>query len=264
MRSITSFPIHLQFFDTSDPLQQSQIALLPLAVQTSKHKKAKMRLPGTFNFAGNGLPTANFLNQYQALKDKQRAQQGADDSKTDKPTAQTSEKKDADKAKAAAATGAKPEDGGEFTKAQDEALIELKIKETSWKAIATELGKEVNQVKERFKAIKPDDFDKKLMEAKNAKKSGGGGNKDNKTEEPKQGTAGGNDGGGNNGGGKQDKKAKWEAEKEAKAKAKAQEQKGGEGGEGGNWWEQPDEHWSKDNVSILFVLCLPANFVSIS
>jgi hypothetical protein len=217
-----------------------------------------MRLPGTINIVNNDLPTAQFLAHYRILKLKQRAakkealtnkfKNGAlvgkatTGSKNNNNNNNNNTGKDSGKAKDGRDDNdAKADDG--FNEVQDAKLIELKVKDTSWKAIATELGKEASQVKQRFNLIKPTDFDRRHNEALAAKKeerqqqqSGeagdGGGNKN----EQSHGGAG-ND----NGGGKKVKKNK--------GKGAAWRDEEADDEDGDDWWEQPDRNWSKEEVS---------------
>jgi hypothetical protein len=212
-----------------------------------------MRLPGTFNIINNDLPTAQFLLNYQALKQRQQARKGATNNSTAKASdAQTKLSKG--DIKVVTDTKVSGNDNNDdatgraaFTLAQDLALIELKLKDTQWKAIATELGKGVHQVKERFKRIKPDDFDKRHQELKSATKAekpqqGGepadGANKDSQNNEQNQQQQGGS---------KKGKKNKGKAQVRTPEEGEAE---GGEGGEGGEWWEQIDGNWSKNDVSV--------------
>jgi hypothetical protein len=160
-----------------------------------------MRLPGTINIVNNDLPTAQFLAQYRILKQKQWAakeegltndfKNGALGGKaltgSKNNNNSNNNGKDFGKVKDDRDDNGAKADGG-FNEVQDAKLIELKVKDTSWKAIATELGKEVSQVKQRFNLIKPTDFDQRHNEALAAKNEerqqqqsgaagGGGGNK---------------------------------------------------------------------------------------
>lgn len=57
----------------------------------------------------------------------------------------------------AAQKDTKASDGGGFTDVQDRQLIKLKIEEKKpWKEIATELGKDIGEVKERWQKVRPD------------------------------------------------------------------------------------------------------------
>ena len=137
-----------------------------------------MRLPGTYNLINNDLPSREFLEKYARFKQRQRLlKEGAltDDAKAGgKRTNNGGAKKDAGNKKGGKQDAKDDDDdddangGGDFTKAQDEKIIEMKLADGQWKAIAMEVGKEVHHVKERFKIVKPDDFDKKHQEMKNA------------------------------------------------------------------------------------------------
>lgn len=207
-----------------------------------------MRLPGTFNLVGNDLPTFEYLRKLKERKAAAREGRPTDDfvkgvsraKKTD-----TNAKND-DKANDARDGDAKEDNV--FTPAQDASLIELKLKDAIWRDIATELGKEVHQVKERFKVIKPDDFDKRHQDLKDA----------GKPEKQQQGGGGGGNAGQNNNnekkegnhqqqhGGKKGKKNEG-----SKGPPEPQPAKGGEDDaeESEVWWEQPDGNWSRDDVS---------------
>jgi hypothetical protein len=220
-----------------------------------------MRLPGTINIVNNDLPTVQFLAQYKTFKHKQRAAEAegpADNIKNGSPNGKTrigkrniNNNNANDKSNDGDANDAEPDSS--FTEAQDAALIKLKIKDTSWKAIATELGKEVGQVQQRFDDIKPVDYDKRHQEAQKAKreekqkqkqKGGDGGveGNDSQKQEQEQGQGGAaNESGGG-------KKAKRNKGRGAAAAAKEEEEEVEEE-DGDEWWEQPDDNWSKAEVS---------------
>jgi hypothetical protein len=219
-----------------------------------------MRLPGTINIVNNDLPTTQFLANYQIFKQRQRAaskvdltnnlKNGASNGKpingkkisaTDKANGNTSGKADG------SCNGNANSDSG-FTIDQDDALIEMKATNTPWKQIAVALGKDIPQIKQRFGEIKPADFDKRCRQAQDKKKeekqqggAGVAGNYDKKEEQVQVGTTNGNDGGKK---GKKNK-GKWMADIE-------RDDSDEEGGD--EWWEQPDDNWSKDEVCLYLLI----------
>ena len=79
----------------------------------------------------------------------------------------------------AARKDTKASDDGGFTDAQDRQLIKLKIEEKKpWKEIASELGKDVGEVKERWQKVRPD--------KQGDDKAEGGAKKDDKQEANKK------------------------------------------------------------------------------
>ena len=216
-----------------------------------------MRLPGTFNIINNDLPSAEYLERYRQLKRRQKAAKegaSADDKKGGDG------KKGSNNDKNGGNDNAKGDDGDEaqaeveFTKEQDEKLIEMKLANAQWKAIATETGKDANQLKERFKQIKPADFDKKHQEMMDAAKA-------EKQQQKKQKKGGGGGGGGGEGGvaGGDADEAKNEEQTQQGGGKKGKKNKGkgppGPAKEGSDcedgeeWWEQPDDNWSRNEVS---------------
>jgi hypothetical protein len=208
-----------------------------------------MRLPGTWNLgADNSLPTPEFLQQYREFKTARHAVDSACakteydkaneyKSETNGPdhcTANTKAKKMASqKSKQKneqATTSDEKKIDSDFTKAQDKALIELKHASKSWKDIAVELGKDVSEIKERWRDIKPTDFDSKLEEEK--KKSG-----------LKKAKADKNKGGGNTG------RNDHGAEKEGKKVRKGQDFGEGGGKKSSTGPMQADGNWSKKDAS---------------
>jgi hypothetical protein len=127
-----------------------------------------MRLPGTFNIGYNNdlLPLSVFT--VSKSKEKDKNSEPAADLKNEKSkqtksqdklmaepaTKENNDAKDTEAAnQAAAATGGTPT----FTSKQDAMLIKMKKEEKkTWKEIATALGKEVGEVKERWKGVRPD------------------------------------------------------------------------------------------------------------
>jgi hypothetical protein len=204
-----------------------------------------MRLPGTFNLVGNDLPTLEYLQRLKQRKAAAREVRPTDEFVKGAPRVPKSSANATGDNKPNEVKESNTKEDNTFTPAQDASLIDLKLKDAIWKDIAAELGKEVGQVKERFKVIKPSDFDKRHQELKDAAK----------TEKQQQ---GGGEGGGNAGqnnnnekkedhyqqqGGKKGKKNKGKGPQQPVKEAEDNEEEGEE------WWEQPDGNWSRNDVS---------------
>jgi len=120
-----------------------------------------MRLPGTFNFGYNNdlVP----LSAFTAAKSKEKEKHSEiatdlNDEKSkqtkhkDKPMAEPP--KNVQAVKQAATTNG---DTPAFTAEQNAMLVKMKTEEKkTWREIATALGKEVGEVKERWKEVRPD------------------------------------------------------------------------------------------------------------
>lgn len=162
-----------------------------------------MRLPGTFNLGGrNNLPTAEFLMHYEKLKrakEKARSEREANNGNKlefgDKPLSKavtTGSKKggcDAKKNWKAGDVVLTP-DEETFSPLQDSQLIKMKIEGKTWKEITTELGKDEDAIKSRFKEVKPSNFDDQAAKWKMENNGGGGkknkGKKDNQNNQNNQ------------------------------------------------------------------------------
>lgn len=232
--------------------QHSPPSILPLKGLSSKTlpaSTANMRLPGTINIVNNELPTPKFLAHYKALKQKQKAAAGDITNELKAGTLPGKIRDDKNGTTNAEATKSGSDDAakhdGDFNAVQDALLIELKLKDTSWKDIAAELGKEEGQIRTRFREIKPADFDarhKAALEKKKMEKQG------------KQGKKNKNNGGGGEG------KDNAEQGKDDKIKIDNSNKKNDEVKQEpeavvvvADWWEQPDDNWSKEEVSNIFM-----------
>ena len=127
-----------------------------------------MRLPGTFNLGYNNdlVPLSAFIVNKNTEKDK-HSETAADlkdkkpkQTKTkDKPMAESTakEKDDSKNAETANQSSAANDGTPTFTAEQNAMLIKMKTEEKkTWKEIATALGKEVGEVKERWREVRPD------------------------------------------------------------------------------------------------------------
>ncbi|KIW03308.1 uncharacterized protein PV09_05519 [Verruconis gallopava] len=240
-----------------------------------------MRLPGTINIVNNELPSPEFLAKYALLKQKRKgAKRGAtkgnknrsdnkasgnssgggdnvkgnkdDNGKANKDDNEKTNKDD-DRKTYKDGNGKTNNDNNveksDFTEAQDQALIEHKLHDMAWKAIAADLGKNVAQVKQRFKQIKPADFDARHSEALAAKKA--------KQQRDEKSDANQNGGERSNDRDKKDKgihngtdtNAGQESGSTGKKKSKADGREDAQKDE--NWWEQPDKNWSKEELAAL-------------
>lgn len=111
-----------------------------------------MRLPGTFNIGYNNdlLP----IGVIAAARRECRASETAANTSVKKKKSDT--KLQTNGGKDAKAT----ENDSGFTAKQDKKLLKLKLEEKkTWKDIATALGKDVGQVKERWQHVRPDKQD---------------------------------------------------------------------------------------------------------
>lgn len=218
-----------------------------------------MRLPGTINLVGNNLPTLEYLEKLKARKQAIKAGQITNDDKKGGAGKQHGDNSGKNNPKGGQKGGksggkvnndkededAKPDDD-EWSPLQDKQLIDMKLEEAQWKAIATEVGKQVHQVQARFKIIKPDDFGKRLQEKKQEAKA--------EKQKQKGGGGGGGDGDGNEkqeeqnqqqGGGKKGKK-----KNKGQGQAVQTEKKQDDSDSEEEWWEQVDGNWSKDEVRL--------------
>lgn len=153
-----------------------------------------MRLPGTFNLGGrNRLPTAEFLIHYDNLK-RAKAQAKLEREANGNYEAEFGEKplpkrvtstskKEGDDVKKDEKPGdvVLTPDGETFSPLQDSQLIKMKIEGKSWNDIATELGKDHDALKKRFKEVQPSDWEAQAKEWKQ-NNNGGGGKKNQKNQ----------------------------------------------------------------------------------
>jgi hypothetical protein len=242
-----------------------------------------MRLPGTFNLGGrNKLPTAKFLLHYEELKRAQHKAKLDGEANTNnklefgdepfpKTLTTTSKKGGGNDVK----KDDKPDDvvitpdGETFTLAQDEALIDLKIKGKTWAEIATELGKEKDALNNRWRDIRPADWEARAAEEEEKKKkknSGGGGgsggkkgkgNQNNQNNQDLQ--QGGGKGNVNNQQQHEGKKGKNNQQDNKAQNKKQQEAQADAGADNGNeavsdagTWAVADDNFTEKEVSYLF------------